>query len=144
MPKLNGQGIALLADPTRRRIIQLLALHPRRSSVIAREIGRSRSATSRQLRILWEAGLVRVLPTAHDGRVSLYMIHPQNHGRITAWLAGTTVGLEQEMTLRQRDLSVAEIAENEAAFWRKIAREWYAPMDPPGAIAQAPDLKDRD
>jgi DNA-binding transcriptional ArsR family regulator len=97
MPRRNGTGIALLADPTRREIIGLLALHPRRSSAIAREIGRSRSATSRQLRLLAEAGLVRVIPSPFDGRASLYSIHPGAFGRITAWLAGTEVGLDVRM-----------------------------------------------
>lgn len=94
MPKRNGEGIALLADPTRRRIVALLALRPRRPSAIAREIGRSRPATSRQLRLLHEAGFIRVLPGMLDGRAVLYGIDPRQHGRITAWLAGTEIGLE--------------------------------------------------
>jgi DNA-binding transcriptional ArsR family regulator len=57
MPKRMAQGIELLADPTRRRIMGLIALHPRRPSGIAAEIGLSRPATSRQLRLLREAGL---------------------------------------------------------------------------------------
>jgi DNA-binding transcriptional ArsR family regulator len=97
MPRRNGTGISLLADPTRREIIGLLALHPRRPSAIAREIGRSRPATSRQLRLLIEAGLVRAIPSPFDGRVFLYSLHPAAHGRITAWLAGTEVGIEGRM-----------------------------------------------
>ena len=94
MPKRNGTGIALLADPTRRRILGLLALRARRPSAIAREIGRSRPATSRQLRLLREAGLIRVLPAPFDGRATVYAIDPRAHGRITAWLAGTEIGFE--------------------------------------------------
>jgi len=94
MPKRNGTGIALLADPTRRRIVALLALRPRRSSTIAREIALSRPATSRQLRLLWEAGLIRIVPVPLDGRAVLYAIDDRQHGRITAWLAGTEVGIE--------------------------------------------------
>jgi DNA-binding transcriptional ArsR family regulator len=94
MPKQNGIGIALLADPTRRQIVALLALRPRRPSVIAREIGLSRPATSRQLRLLREAGLIRIVPARLEGRAVLYAIDPCSHGRITAWLAGTEVGIE--------------------------------------------------
>jgi len=72
----------------------LLALHPRRSSTIAREIGRSRPATSRQLRLLAEAGLIRAIPAGFDGRATLYAICPVSHGRITAWLAGTGVAFD--------------------------------------------------
>jgi DNA-binding transcriptional ArsR family regulator len=58
MPKRNGSGIELLADPTRRRIVALLALNHRRPSTLAKEIGLSRPATGRQLRLFREAGLV--------------------------------------------------------------------------------------
>lgn len=97
MPKRNGQGIDLLADPTRRAIVALLALavgelrlgYPSR---IAREIGRSRPATSRQLRILREAGLISVRRNYLDGRRVEYFIDPKRLGQIAAWLAGTEVG----------------------------------------------------
>jgi DNA-binding MarR family transcriptional regulator len=92
MPKRNGAGIELLADPTRRRIVGLLALHPHRPATIAREIGLSRPATSRQLRLLLDAGLIRGYRTPADGRGWLYSLDPRSHGRITAWLAGTDVG----------------------------------------------------
>jgi DNA-binding transcriptional ArsR family regulator len=108
MPKLNGTGIALLADPTRRRIIQLIAMHPRRPSALAREVGRSRSAISRQVRILRDAGLIRELPVPHDRRGALFGLDPDNLGRIVAWLAGTEIGLTPEMQLRPRKQSLAD------------------------------------
>ena len=92
MPKRNGPGIELLADPTRRRIIAVLALRPRRPSVVAAEIGLSRAATSRQLRIMEEAGLVEVRRPYHDRRSRMYAIDMRAHGQITAWLAGTDIG----------------------------------------------------
>jgi DNA-binding transcriptional ArsR family regulator len=108
MPRRNGIGIALLADPTRRRMIQLIAVHPRRPSALAREVGRSRPAMSRQLRILREAGLIRELPVPHDRRGALFGLDPDNLGRIVAWLAGTEIGLSEEMQLRPRKQSVPE------------------------------------
>jgi DNA-binding transcriptional ArsR family regulator len=92
MPRRNGAGIDLLADPTRRRIIALLAVHPLRPSTIATELGLSRPAVSRQLRLLREAGLIVARRSRVDGRSVLYGIHPSRHGSITAWLAGTGVG----------------------------------------------------
>lgn len=92
MPKRNGQGIELLADPTRRRIIALLAIRPRRPSVLADELGLSRPATSRQLHLLEDAGLIRSFRTVADGRLVLYGIERRQHGQITAWLAGTEIG----------------------------------------------------
>ena len=92
MPKRNGHGIDLLADPTRRAIVALLALGVGQPSMVAREIGRSRPATSRQLRILRKAGLISVRHHYVDGRRVVYFIEPRRLGQITAWLAGTEVG----------------------------------------------------
>ena len=99
MPKRNGAGIELLADPTRRRIIALLAVRSLRPSTIAHEIGLSRPATSRQLRLLREAGLVKATRALFDRRSILYTIDPLYHGPITAWLAGTGVARRIELTL---------------------------------------------
>lgn len=92
MPKRNGRGIELLADPTRRRIVALLAVRPLRPSTIAAELGLSRPATSRQLRLLEHAGLVERSRSIGDGRVWIYTIDRRTLGSITAWLAGTSVG----------------------------------------------------
>lgn len=92
MPKRNGPGIELLADPTRRRIIGLVAVRYLRPSAIAKEIGLSRPATTRQLHLMLEAGLIRATRSYIDRRAILYRINPRNHGPITAWLAGTEVG----------------------------------------------------
>jgi DNA-binding transcriptional ArsR family regulator len=92
MPKRNGHGIELLADPTRRAIVSLLALGVGQPSKIAKEIGRSRPATTRQLRLLHKAGLISVRRQYVDGRRVFYFIEPRRLGQITAWLAGTEVG----------------------------------------------------
>jgi DNA-binding transcriptional ArsR family regulator len=92
VPKRNGPGIELLADPTRRRIVALLAVHGRRQFQIAAAIGLSRPATSRQLRLLTDAGLIRRTPSPIDGRGVLFGLAPATHGAITAWLAGTGFG----------------------------------------------------
>lgn len=59
MPARNGVGIELLADPTRRRIVALLASRVRRPTDIAAALGISTPAVSRQLRLLLLAGLLR-------------------------------------------------------------------------------------
>jgi DNA-binding transcriptional ArsR family regulator len=103
MPKRNGPGIELLSDPTRRRIIGLLALRTLRPSTIATEIGLSRPATTRQLHLMLEAGLLRATRSYIDGRAILYSIDPRSHGPITAWLAGTQVARPVTMTLEAPD-----------------------------------------
>ena len=59
---------------------------------IAGELGLSRPATSRQLRLLTEAGLLRWTWSRLDRRSRYYVIDPGMHGPITAWLAGVEVG----------------------------------------------------
>lgn len=91
MPKRNGSGIALLADPTRRRILAAVALRPRRPSSLAAELDLSRPAMTRQMRLLEDAGLLRESRFLADRRGVLFAIDPRMHGRITAWLAGTEI-----------------------------------------------------
>jgi DNA-binding transcriptional ArsR family regulator len=93
MPKRIGSGIELLADATRRRIIAMIAGRPMRSSLIAYELGLSRPATSRQLALLEDAGLVRSFDSPFDRRARVYSISPMAAHPIIAWLAGTGVGL---------------------------------------------------
>jgi DNA-binding transcriptional ArsR family regulator len=92
MPRRNGNGIDLLADPTRRRIIALLALGPLRPSKVAQEIGLSWPSTTRQLRLLQRAGLITTRRSYVDRRKVVYYIEPERLGQIAAWLVGTEVG----------------------------------------------------
>jgi DNA-binding Lrp family transcriptional regulator len=93
MPARNGEGLALLADPTRRAIVANLALRPHRPARLAQRLGMSRPALSRQLAILEDAGLIRRHAVAGDRRGSLFTVHPDEMRRILAWLAGTEIGL---------------------------------------------------
>ncbi len=92
MPKRNGQGIELLSDPTRRAIVALIAVGTRRPAEIAAAIRLGRPATSRQLRILARAGLVRWTWSRVDHRGRVYAIDTRMIGPILAWLAGVEVG----------------------------------------------------
>jgi DNA-binding transcriptional ArsR family regulator len=92
MPKRTGDGIDLLADPVRRRLLALIALGLGQPSKLATEIGLSRPATSRQLRILHGADLISARRHYVDRRRVVYFIEPRRLGQITAWLAGTEVG----------------------------------------------------
>ena len=103
LPERTGLKIELLADPTRRRIIGLLALRALRPSTIATEIGLSRPATTRQLHLMVEGGLLRATRSYIDGRAILYSINPRTHGPITAWLAGTEVGRPVTLKLDEND-----------------------------------------
>ena len=88
MPLRTADGIEVLADPTRRRIVALLAARVWHPADIASAIGLSRPAVSRQLRLLTEAGLVRWRWSPIDGRGRDYFIDPRMREPIIAWLAG--------------------------------------------------------
>jgi DNA-binding transcriptional ArsR family regulator len=88
MPARNGEGIELLADPTRRRIIALIAGRVRRPTDMAAALGISQAAVSRQLRLLLLAGLIRWRWSLLDRRSRDYFIDPVMEAPILAWLAG--------------------------------------------------------
>ena len=88
MPRRAAEGIELLADSTRRRIVALIAGRLRHPADIADAIGLSRPATSRQLRLLTEAGLLRWTWSSIDRRSRIYVIEPSMREALIAWLAG--------------------------------------------------------
>lgn len=100
MTRRTGSGIALLADDTRRMIVGLVALRPRRPSELAEELGLSRPAVSRQIAILAHAELVRTARSRVDGRARVVMLHEASQGRILAWLAGTDLALAEALVSR--------------------------------------------
>src|SRR5688572_23723325 len=67
-------GRDLLADPTRRRIVELLRERPRRAGELAAEFSVSVPAVSRHLRQLREAGIVADARVAGDGRIRVYSL----------------------------------------------------------------------
>jgi DNA-binding transcriptional ArsR family regulator len=88
VPRRAAEGIELLADPTRRRIIALIANRVWHPADIADAIQLSRPAVSRQLRLLAEAGLLRWRRSNLDLRSREYFIDPALQPAIIAWLAG--------------------------------------------------------
>ena len=73
-----------LADPVRREILVMLREGPRNAGVIAGAFAVSRPATSRHLRVLREAGLVR---DTVSGREREYALHLAALAPLEAFLA---------------------------------------------------------
>ena len=78
------EALAALADPTRREIVALLADGEVAAGELAAHFPVSRPAVSRHLRVLREAGLVRVRV---DGQRRLYALDPRPLSDLDAWLA---------------------------------------------------------
>ncbi len=72
-----------LADPTRRRILDLLRERPRLVGELADLIRISQPGISKQLKVLREADLVRVRV---DAQRRWYELHPQPLAEVDAWL----------------------------------------------------------
>jgi DNA-binding transcriptional ArsR family regulator len=75
-----------LADPTRRRVIELLRERPRPATALATGAGTSGPAMSRHLRVLRTTGLVEEQRTDRDARVRVYRLRQEPFLALRAWL----------------------------------------------------------
>lgn len=78
--------LAALADPHRRRVVDLLSRSPRPAGELARELGLSAPTMSRHLRALRESGLVEESHPAFDARVRIYALRPEPMVHLLRWL----------------------------------------------------------
>lgn len=79
--------LAALAEPSRRRVVSLLAERPRAAGELARELGLSAPAMSRHLKALKAGGLVEESHPEFDARVRIYALRPGPMAELKAWLA---------------------------------------------------------
>src|SRR6516162_8876286 len=77
--------LAALADPTRRRVVELLAGRPMTAGEIYAAFPIANPAVSRHLRVLREAGVIVELPVS-DRRVRLYTLRPETLQALAAWV----------------------------------------------------------
>ncbi len=101
-------GLAALADPTRRRIVELLAEGEESAGRLAGRFAISQPAVSRHLRVLREVGLVRVRPV---GQQRFYSLDPAPLEEIDEWVCRTRASwtarldrLEHEVAAGRRAL----------------------------------------
>ncbi len=73
-----------LSDPHRRAAIELLRERPRSVNELVQELGLTQPGTSKHLRVLREAGLVRV---GREAQRRVYEIDPGPLAELDAWLA---------------------------------------------------------
>lgn len=86
-PAPIDRTLAALADPHRRRVVDLLAERPRPAGELARALDLSAPAMSRHLRTLRETGLVEESHPAFDARVRIYALRPEPMLHLIRWLA---------------------------------------------------------
>lgn len=85
---MNDLDTALeaLADPSRRRVVDLLRKGPRRAGELAIATGMSGPALSRHLRVLRGSGLVRAEVASHDARLRIYALRREPFMNLRRWL----------------------------------------------------------
>jgi DNA-binding transcriptional ArsR family regulator len=73
----------VMADPTRRRIVEVLLLGEQQVGDVVDKAGVHQSGVSRHLRILHESGFVSMRP---EGQRRLYALRPEPFREMDAWL----------------------------------------------------------
>lgn len=74
----------VIADPTRRRVLDLLRDEERTVGELVEALGMNQPAVSKQLRVLRDAGLVRA---RIDAQHRVYRLQPARLAEADAWLA---------------------------------------------------------
>jgi DNA-binding transcriptional ArsR family regulator len=86
---LLDAALGALADPLRRRTIELLAAGPRRAGELASTLGVSAPTMSKHLRVLRQGGLVTDSAPTYDTRVRIYQLRAESLVGLHRWLADT-------------------------------------------------------
>jgi len=81
--------LAALADPHRRKVVDVLSAGPQSAGELSRLVGLSPPAMSRHLRLLRGCGLVGETHPEYDARVRVYALKAQPLGELKAWLEAT-------------------------------------------------------
>jgi len=95
------QAFAALADPTRRKIVDLLARGERSAGELARRFTITQPAVSQHLRALRDAGLVRV---RRDAQRRIYSLDARGLAEIDAWLSRYRVLWSKRLDALERAL----------------------------------------
>ncbi len=87
-PNLD-RTLAALADPHRRRAVEVLRQGPRRAGDLAHALELSPPAMSRHLRTLRRSGIVEEGSDPFDARVRIYRLRAEPMADLKAWLEET-------------------------------------------------------
>jgi DNA-binding transcriptional ArsR family regulator len=102
--------LAALADPHRRRVVELLRERPRRAGELAQAAGLTPPAMSRHLRTLRLSGLVEERHDGFDARVRVYQLRPEPMADLASWLkAGEAMWADQLTAFRDHLAAKGEV-----------------------------------
>ena len=110
------QSLAAIADPTRRRIVELLAVRERTAGELVDEFDMSAPAISQHLNILRGAGLVT---TRAEGQSRIQALNPDGFDELDAWLEKTRSIWSSRLDALERELRAEDEANAKAAKKKK-------------------------
>lgn len=106
------QSLAAIADPTRRRIVELLSARERTSGELVAAFDLSAPAISQHLNILRDAGLVT---TRAEGQSRIQALNPDGFDDLEAWLQKTRSVWSSRLDALERELRDEDAANALAA-----------------------------
>ena len=95
------QSLLAIADPTRRRIVELLAARDRTAGELVDQFDMSAPAISQHLKVLREAGLVTVRA---EGQSRIQSLHPAGFDQLDTWLEKTRSVWSRRLDTLERKL----------------------------------------
>lgn len=95
------QSLTAIADPTRRRMVELLAERERTAGELVAEFDLSAPAISQHLNVLREAGLV---VTRAEGQSRIQSLNPAGFDEVEAWLQKTRSLWSRRLDALEREL----------------------------------------
>ena len=98
-------SFALLADPTRRRLLEELREGERSVGALVQRLEMSQPAVSKQLRVLREAGLASV---RRDAQRRIYRLNPEGLRECDEWLRPFRAFWERRVDAMEHALSSLE------------------------------------
>lgn len=96
-----SEAFHVLAEPARRQILDLLRERPRLVGELTERLGLPQPSTSKHLKVLREAGLVRV---GRDGTRRWYRLCPEPLREVDRWLMPYRRMWEQSLDALERHL----------------------------------------
>jgi DNA-binding transcriptional ArsR family regulator len=97
-------ALRALADPQRRRVVELLSHSPSRAGDLARQIGVSPPVMSKYLRQLRQAGLVEESHPEYDTRVRIYALRSAGLVALQDWLSQTETLWQVQLSAFKRHI----------------------------------------
>lgn len=95
------QSLAAIADPTRRRIVELLAERDHTAGELVKEFDMSAPAISQHLNVLREAGWI---VTRVEGQSRIQSLNPAGLDELDEWLHRTRTFWSQRLDALEREL----------------------------------------